>query len=107
LEDSRILISYERRDHTLQATALIHEAYARLAGADFSIKDRNHFLSLSARAMRRVLVDHARGRGREKRGGSAEKITLVEIDDALERLKQLDERKYRARLAEVGTLKPV
>jgi RNA polymerase sigma factor (TIGR02999 family) len=100
----------ERRDHTLQATALIHEAYARLAGSELSIKDRSHFLSLSARAMRRVLVDHARARGREKRGGDADRITLVEtsafvpgsadklveIDDALERLKALDERKYRA-----------
>jgi len=107
---ARGMMKSERRDHTLQATALIHEAYARLAGSDLSIKDRHHFLSLSARAMRRVLVDHARSRGREKRGGDAEKITLVEasavvpgsadrlieIDDALERLKSLDERKYRA-----------
>ena len=107
---ARGLMKGERSDHTLQATALIHEAYVRLAGADLPIKDRNHFLSLSARAMRRVLVDHARARGRDKRGGGGQKITLVEasavvpgsaerlveIDDALERLKGLDERKYRA-----------
>ena len=106
---ARALMRGERRDHTLQATALIHEAYARMAGSNLSVDDRRHFFSLAARAMRRVLVDHARARRRDKRGGGAERITLVEacaiapgaadklieIDEALERLKQLDARKYR------------
>lgn len=104
------LMRGERSDHTLQATALIHEAWLRLAGADLSVQDRHHFVSLAARVMRRVLVDHARARKREKRGGDAVRVTLeevaavvpdsaarlLEIDDALERLKTLDERKYRA-----------
>lgn len=100
----------ERRDHTLQATALIHEAYARLAGSELPINDREHFVSLAAGIMRRVLVDHARARLCEKRGGGAQRVTLketmavipdaadrlVEIDEVLERLRKFDERKHRA-----------
>jgi RNA polymerase sigma-70 factor, ECF subfamily len=103
------LMRSERREHTLQATALVHEAYARLAGGDASATDRAHFLSLAAQVMRRILVDHARTRGREKRGGGALRITLteaaaaapgfagrlIEIDDALGRLEALDARKLR------------
>jgi RNA polymerase sigma factor (TIGR02999 family) len=100
----------ERRDHTLQATALIHEAYARLAGSELSIRDREHFVSLAAGVMRRVLVDHARARLRDKRGGGAQRVTLeeamavipdaadrlLEIDELLQRLGRIDPRKHRA-----------
>jgi len=98
----------ERADHTLQATALIHEAYLRLSGSKLEAENRAHFVALAARVMRRVLVDHARTRGRDKRGGGAERITLVEtmavvpnapdrlldIDRTLERLRTLDPRKH-------------
>lgn len=103
------LMRSERREHTLQATALVHEAYARLAGREASASDRVHFLSLAAKVMRRILVDHARARQRLKRGegnltiaideadpaspGSA--VHLVEIDQALGRLESLDVRKLR------------
>jgi RNA polymerase sigma factor (TIGR02999 family) len=100
----------ERPDHTLQTTALIHEAYLRLVGADVAWEGRVHFLAVAAQTMRRVLVDHARARGRAKRGGGARPITLddampvaldtapdiLELDEALERLSTLDERKARA-----------
>lgn len=95
------LLGAERPDHTLGATALVHEAYLRLvdqraAGWD----DRAHFFALAARAMRRILVDHARARGRQKRGGGLDArpldanlvsayeqcVDLVALDDALERL---------------------
>jgi RNA polymerase sigma factor (TIGR02999 family) len=101
----------ERAGHTLQATALVHEAYLRLVGqhqADW--RNRAHFLALAAQAMRRILVDHARARAREKRGGGAPVISLDEsaaevgapgasdasgadllaVDDALARLARLD-----------------
>ena len=63
----------ERRDHTLQATALVHEAYARLVGADPALpwSNRAHFFKAAAEAMRRILIEHARARGRVKRGGDA------------------------------------
>jgi RNA polymerase sigma factor (TIGR02999 family) len=61
----------ERTDHTLQPTALVHEAYARLIGTSApQFKDRAHFLGVAAKAMRRVLVDHARGHNAAKRGGA-------------------------------------
>lgn len=60
----------ERRDHTLQATALVHEAYARLVGdAEVQWANRAHFFAAAAEAMRRILIEHARGRNRLKRGG--------------------------------------
>jgi RNA polymerase sigma factor (TIGR02999 family) len=104
------LMRGERPGHTLQATALVHEAYARLVGGDVAVVDRVHFMSLAARVMRRILVDHARGRRREKRGGGAVPVTLVEleavspgsldrlldIDDALGRLEAMDRRKHQA-----------
>ena len=74
----------ERCDHTLQATALVHEAYLRLvenAGIDW--KRRGHFYLAAADAMRRVLVDHARARGAAKRGGSWKNVTL-DLDDLIE-----------------------
>ena len=74
----------ERREHTLQPTALVNEAFLRLAGArQIRWQDRAHFLGISARLMRRVLVDHARARGFHKRGGGAQRVTL---DEGLDRI---------------------
>lgn len=100
----------DRPGHTLQPTALVHEAYLRLAGADVPWEDRAHFYATAARTMRRVLVDHARARGRERRGAGARAVTLEEaiahapsrpeeleaLDEALERLGALDQRKAKA-----------
>jgi RNA polymerase sigma-70 factor (ECF subfamily) len=100
----------ERRDHTLQPTALINEAFIRLAGAqNIRWQDRAHFFGICARLMRRVLVDYARARGFQKRGARAEKVPLHEVsisapelpvdivalDHALEALAIKDERKSR------------
>jgi RNA polymerase sigma factor (TIGR02999 family) len=99
----------ERADHTLQTTALIHEAYLRLVGTDVAWKGRAHFLAVAAQTMRRILVDHARARGRDKRGGGAVRVglddmqlaspqagaQLVALDDALERLDGVDPRKVK------------
>ena len=97
----------ERPDHTLQATALVNEAYLRLADqTDPHWHDRTHFLAGAARMMRHILVDHARSRGRDKRGGGAVRITftdaaivtegeaeqVLDLHDALERLTSLDRR---------------
>ena len=100
----------ERPDHSLQATALVNEAYLRLMDVRrVDWRDRNHFLSMAARLMRRVLVDHARRRRYQKRGGGAVRVTLTEgleltrepgrdlvaLDDALTALAAVDERKSR------------
>src|SRR5439155_16563438 len=74
-KDLRRLAQYylnaERRDHSLQATALVHEAYLRITGnAGIDWKSRNHFFAVAGRAMRRVLVDHARGLKATKRDGN-------------------------------------
>lgn len=85
---------------TLNTTALVHEAWMRLAGADSDIADREHFFALAARAMRQILIDHARACRRQKRGGAAVPVTLTDdygltesqieqlvvIDDLLNRL---------------------
>ena len=107
---ARGYMSRERRDHTLQPTALINEAFIRLAGAkSLRWQDRAHFFGISARLMRRVLVDHARARGFQKRGARAERVPLDEVsipapeppvdivalDLALEALATKDERKSR------------
>jgi len=86
----------ERESHTLQATAIVHEAYMRLVGqAGLEWPSRSHFFAFSAHLIRRILVDHARRRNRAKRGGLSEKITLLEMaDPALEKspdLEALDE----------------
>jgi RNA polymerase sigma factor (TIGR02999 family) len=103
----------ERRGHTLQVTALVNEAFLRLTDARrLRWQDRAHFLGISARLMRRVLVDHARARGYHKRGGGAQQVTLndailgspesavdlvdlVALDRALEALAAFDARKSR------------
>ncbi len=71
----------ERRGHTLQATAIVHEAYVRLIeDSGIQWRSRAHFIGLAARLMRRVLVDHARYRGAAKRGGKVRNVTLIEAD---------------------------
>lgn len=100
----------ERPDHTLQTTALINEAYLRLVGQDPSDwENRRYFLAAAAQAMRRVLLHHARDRGRQKRGGQWQRLPLgddaLEIDEpdvdllaleeALEKLSKIDADKVR------------
>src|SRR5271165_437790 len=100
----------ERPNHTLQPTALVHEMYARLAGqSPPDLRDRVHFLSVAAHVMRQVLIDHARTKYAQKRGGRQEKLSLdqareaciekpaimVRIDDALNQLASHDPRKAR------------
>ena len=99
----------ERPDHTLQATALINEAYLRLVGEEVDWNSRAHFIGLAAHVMRRVLVDYARTRNAEQRGGglkrvemqddlaiSAEKLDeLEELDEALKRLEKENPRQAR------------
>jgi len=101
----------ERIGHTLQATALINEAYLKLIDQrEVNWKNRAHFFGIAAQAMRRILVDHAKARHRNKRGGNAENlpleaaefaasgegsVDLIELDEALTRLAQLDERQSR------------
>ena len=106
------VLRHERQDHTLQPTALVHEAYLRLADEPHGRwENRAHFLAVAARAMRRILVDHARGRNAQKRGsgavrfaledvepaasGSAPDLDLVILDEALARLSVLDARQAR------------
>jgi RNA polymerase sigma factor (TIGR02999 family) len=75
----------ERRDHTLEATALVHETYVRLVGgASPEWESRAHFFRVAAMAMRRILVDHARRKGSVKRGGSASRTPLALIQISLE-----------------------
>ena len=100
----------ERNDHTLQSTALVHEAYLRLAGQNPpQWQNRAHFFGIAARIMRQILVEYARGRNTSKRGGDACRITLddsiaqpqqtdvdvVELDRALTELSELDEQQGR------------
>lgn len=99
----------ERRGHTLQPTAVVHEAWLRLSELEhLRIDDRRGFLVAAAGAIRRVLVDHARGRATRKRGGGAARVTLsglssdedstldlLALDDALAGLAALDPRKAR------------
>ena len=107
---ARIYMSRERKDHTLQPTAVVNEVFVRLVDANnIRWNDRAHFFGICARLMRRVLVDHARSRGYQKRGGGAQRVTLDEralaaapmdvnliaLDQALEQLAAVDERKVR------------
>ncbi len=95
----------ERRNHTLQATALVHEAWVRIGQGPDQEVDREHFLATAARAMRNVLIDHARAHRAQKRGGGVLALTLdsvldafqesdvdlLELDQALDQLKENDE----------------
>lgn len=79
---ARNYLQRERADHTLQATALVHEAYLRMVDDKcVSWKDRAHFYGIAARLMRRILVDHARAHNAAKRGGLEQKLTLDEARD--------------------------
>jgi RNA polymerase sigma factor (TIGR02999 family) len=93
----RLAKSYMRRerpDHTLQATALINEAYLRLAGEEIDWKNRAHFIGLSAQVMRRVLVDHARAHNAEHRGGGLQRVEMQDelaiSPDKLDQVQQID-----------------
>jgi len=99
----------ERPGHTLQTTELVHEAYLQLVDAEVPWKDRAHFYAVAARAMRRILVDHARTHRSARRGGGAPKLPLEEalvvsaeppdyllgLNEALTRLSEQDDRKGR------------
>jgi RNA polymerase sigma factor (TIGR02999 family) len=100
----------ERGGHSLQATALVNEAFVRLTDArNVNWQNRAHFLAMAARLMRRILVDFARSKQYQKRGGGAVRVALVDnialsdepgrdlvaLDDALEALARIDERKSR------------
>lgn len=111
---ARQQLQFERPDHTLQATALAHEAYIRLARPqEKGWANRGHFFAACATAIRRILVEHARARGRRKRGGELRQMPLtasslvsdepqfdlIALDDALARLTQLDPQ--RAKVVEL------
>jgi RNA polymerase sigma factor (TIGR02999 family) len=77
---ARACMARERNAHTLQPTALVNEAFLRLAGARrIRWQDRAHFMAIAARLMRRVLVDHARSRGYRKRGGGADRVSFDDL----------------------------
>jgi RNA polymerase sigma factor (TIGR02999 family) len=104
---ARRVFRSEKSGHTLQPTALIHECYVNLVNVGVSWRDRAHFYSLAARMMRRLLVNHANARSAAKRGGGAVRVTLgdaqspasddevslLDLDEALSKLAELDERK--------------
>jgi RNA polymerase sigma factor (TIGR02999 family) len=107
---ARVYMARERKGHTLQITALVNEAFMRLIDTrNVRWQDRAHFLGISARLMRRVLIDHARARGMQKRGAGAYTLPLDEgmavsaapdvdviaLDIALDALAKIDERKSR------------
>jgi RNA polymerase sigma factor (TIGR02999 family) len=107
---ARRQMRHERPDHTLQPTALVHEAYCRLVrDSHMDWQNRAHFFATAAKAMRHILVDHARSRRADKRGGVQRQVTLddhnlqtelpgidvLALDEALRRLTTFDERKSR------------
>ncbi|HBY61761.1 MAG TPA: RNA polymerase subunit sigma-70, partial [Solibacterales bacterium] len=108
IELASSIMKQERGNHTLQPTALVHEAYVRLfGGGDVAWQSRSHFFAVAARQMRRILVDHARAVQAEKRGGEAVRLSLddanqagavafdedvLAVDEALSRLEQIDAR---------------
>ncbi|HUR32693.1 MAG TPA: ECF-type sigma factor [Vicinamibacterales bacterium] len=108
----RLAAAYMRRERqgfTLQATALVHEAYLRLAGTELQFNDRNHFIGVAARSMRQILVDRSRARGAQKRWAGLDRVSLTEalvhgrqedamltaLDEALDRLEALDPEQAR------------
>jgi RNA polymerase sigma-70 factor (ECF subfamily) len=108
-ELTRLAAYFMRREHaghTLQSTALVSEAYLRLVDVDLHIEDRGHFIALAARIMRRILVDHARGKKSKKRDPGSKPISLdesailseagdprlVDLDEALNKLETFDAR---------------
>src|SRR5262245_42609499 len=108
-------LRHERPDHSLEASALVHEAYLRLLGGDYPVwNDRQHFFRAAAEAMRRILIEHARSRVRSKRGGKRVQVPLsgisltteqdpadmLALDDAIRRWREQD-----PRAAEIVTLR--
>jgi RNA polymerase sigma factor (TIGR02999 family) len=103
------LMRRERPGQTLQATALVHEAYLRLAGAGTPWHDKQHFIGIAARSMRQILVERARARGAQKRWGGMDRVSLTDalaravqedamlpaLDEALTRLEQIDPEQAR------------
>lgn len=100
----------ENVSHTLSPTAVVHEAYLRLQNYQSGINDRSHFMAIAAREMRRVLVDHARRRDTQKRGGNdwqrvtlaedgaaeqGEAVNIIAVDEAMNKLAAMDDRKAR------------
>ena len=99
-------LASERKDHTLQPTALVHEAWMRFSPNEFEAKNKNHFMALAAGVMKEVLIDHARKHSAAKRGGQKNMVTfnesmgfadggaieLLELCETLEKLRQLDRR---------------
>jgi len=111
-ELKRIAGAYMRRERpgqTLQATALVHEAYLRLAGAGTPWKDKQHFIGIAARSMRQILVERARARGAQKRWAGLDRVSISDalavaaqdeamlpaLDEALERLEAIDAEQAR------------
>ena len=107
---ARRYMAGERTGHTLQTTALVNEAFLKLVDSrQVNWQNRAHFFAISAQLMRRILVDYARARGYQKRGGGAQKVTLdealigtpergqdlVALDDALKALAEVDQRKSK------------
>ena len=108
----RLAAAYMRRERpgqTLQATALVHEAYLRLAGAGTPWTDKRHFVGIAARSMRQILVERARARGAQKRWAGLDRVTMTDalavaadaegmlpaLDEALTRLEQVDAEQAR------------
>lgn len=108
----RLAARYLRRErfgHTLQPTALVHEAFLKLVGQDVQWQNRAHFFAIAAKLMRRILIDHARGHGAGKRGGGAlhvplddvqvpvggADVDLIALDEALTRLAAIDPQQSR------------
>jgi len=108
----RLAAAYLRRERpgqTLQATALVHEAYLRLAGAGSPWQDKRHFVGIAARSMRQILVERARARGAQKRWAGLDRVSLTDalalvgqqdamlpaLDEALDRLEQVDAEQAR------------
>ena len=108
----RLAAAYMRRERpgqTLQATALVHEAYLRLAGAGTPWTDKRHFVGIAARSMRQILVERARARGAQKRWAGLDRVTMTDalavaadaegmlpaLDEALTRLEQVDPEQAR------------
>ncbi len=107
---ARAFLSRERPGHTLQVTALVNEAWLKLVDqTQVDFRDRSHFFAVASRIIRHILVDHARTRQREKRGGNVQKLSLnesidfagsrdvelVALDDAMRDLAKLDERQCK------------
>ena len=110
-KQARAFLRRERIEHTLQPTALVHEAYLKMVDQTaLSAENRAHFFGIASRVMRQILVDHARAHNAEKRGGAAHRFSvedienvlpaesaadLLELDEALKKLEAFDERKSR------------